>query len=530
MAGSVVVDNEEEKARKQLIARLQTRPLDKRFAQVASSTAVNNNIPQASKPENNILGKLPAIVPLKPSGKEKLWTRAGVFGVILALLAGVVTFWYWWFVIKTQPPPTTIECTETSDCATGEICKDAKCIKSAPKCTTNNDCVSGQTCDSSGNCVASGSTVEAPPPLFGVDVSLTREANISSTEEIKSLLSQWVEEDQEKNTFRRLLIKTNENKYVSLKDIFNALEVRVPANFYSNFGDNYTLFSYSQIEGNRLGIVVEVSQPQDLSSAMRAEESSMKEDFSPLLNIIYVGSPAKIQQFRDAISLPGYKGPNFRYLATSTKDVGLCYIVSQDRFIFTTSLTSIEKLIERMAIEMPVIELAKDLDSKSTGDDVKLLQTWLASDASIYTGKISGIYDAATKEAVKKFQNKYASEILAPQGIYEGTGNVDERTRMKLNELYAKSGIRPRGTELINDLRFGSNGDEVRLLQTWLAKDSTIYPEGMVTGWFGSLTERAVKKFQEKFDKEILIPNGLSKGTGVVDKATRAKLNSLYKK
>lgn len=535
MMGSVAVDNEEERARKELIAKLQTRPSDKRFASVASSVAVSGNImPEAKKGDKNKPNSPSEMfsggVPQKPSGKEKLWTRVGIFGVILALLAAVVTFWYWWFRIKTQPPPVTIECTETSDCTTNEICKDGECVKSAPKCTTNTDCATGQTCDASGNCVASGSIVEASPPLFGVDVSLTREASISSLEEIKSLLSQWVQEDQEKNTFRRLLIKTSDNKYVSLKDIFNSIEVRVPANFYSNFGDNYTLFSYSQTEGNRLGVVVEVAKTEDLSNSMRAEESVMKEDFIPLLNLIHTGDPTKVQQFRDAISLPGYKGPNFRFLTTSTKDLGLCYLVSQDRFIFTTSLTSIENLVERMAIEMPVVELAKDLNSKSTGDDVKLLQTWLASDASIFTGKVTGTYDIATQEAVKKFQNKYASEILAPQGLYEGTGDVDERTRMKLNELYAKSGIRPRGTELINDLRFGASGDEVRLLQTWLAKDSTIYPEGLVTGWFGSLTERAVKKFQEKFDKEILIPNGLSKGTGVVDKATRAKLNSLYKK
>lgn len=52
------------------------------------------------------------------------------------------------------------------------------------------------------------------------------------------------------------------------------------------------------------------------------------------------------------------------------------------------------------------------------------------------------------------------------------------------------------------NLRLGStdaatNG-EVSKLQQFLLKDSAIYPEGLVTGYFGSLTEAAVKRWQTK--------------------------------
>ncbi|MBI2013096.1 MAG: peptidoglycan-binding protein [Candidatus Colwellbacteria bacterium] len=55
---------------------------------------------------------------------------------------------------------------------------------------------------------------------------------------------------------------------------------------------------------------------------------------------------------------------------------------------------------------------------------------------------------------------------------------------------------------LNNNLRRGStdattNG-EVTKLQQFLAADKTIYPEGLVTGYFGSLTEAAVKRWQTK--------------------------------
>lgn len=47
-------------------------------------------------------------------------------------------------------------------------------------------------------------------------------------------------------------------------------------------------------------------------------------------------------------------------------------------------------------------------------------------------------------------------------------------------------------------LKKGMSGSEVSKLQTILAKDSAIYPEGLVTGYFGPATEKAVKLFQKK--------------------------------
>ena len=42
----------------------------------------------------------------------------------------------------------------------------------------------------------------------------------------------------------------------------------------------------------------------------------------------------------------------------------------------------------------------------------------------------------------------------------------------------------------------GMSGADVTLLQQILAGDKKIYPEGLVTGYYGALTEKAVKQFQ----------------------------------
>lgn len=49
---------------------------------------------------------------------------------------------------------------------------------------------------------------------------------------------------------------------------------------------------------------------------------------------------------------------------------------------------------------------------------------------------------------------------------------------------------------LIDSLTKGTRSDEVKTLQTLLAKDSQIYPEGYVTGYYGALTSAAVGRFK----------------------------------
>lgn len=47
-------------------------------------------------------------------------------------------------------------------------------------------------------------------------------------------------------------------------------------------------------------------------------------------------------------------------------------------------------------------------------------------------------------------------------------------------------------------LDIGMTGSDVSALQVFLAQDSTLYPEGLVTGYFGRLTSAAVSRFQAR--------------------------------
>src|SRR4030042_97515 len=51
--------------------------------------------------------------------------------------------------------------------------------------------------------------------------------------------------------------------------------------------------------------------------------------------------------------------------------------------------------------------------------------------------------------------------------------------------------------QLMKQLQYGMTGEDVRLLQEILATDPDIYPEGLITGYYGNLTQNAVKRFQK---------------------------------
>lgn len=64
----------------------------------------------------------------------------------------------------------------------------------------------------------------------------------------------------------------------------------------------------------------------------------------------------------------------------------------------------------------------------------------------------------------------------------------------------------------------GSSGGNVRELQEFLSTDSAVYPSGIVSGYFGSLTEAAVTQFQVAYG----IPQ-----VGQVGPITAAKINDI---
>ena len=196
--------------------------------------------------------------------------------------------------------------------------------------------------------------------------------------------------------------------------------------------------------------------------------------------------------------------------------------------------------------QMVKAEILRNLKQGDNGEDVKTLQQLLLDEGVYPAGLITGYFGDMTRQAVIRFQEKYTSEILTPAGLISGSGFVGTGTRKKISEILSGKPAAPIKQELppgqalstgsgqalkaeiLRNLAQGDSGEDIKALQQLLL-DEGVYPEGLITGYFGTLTKQAVIRFQEKYMSEILIPAGLSSGSGFVGPATRKKIVELLK-
>lgn len=183
---------------------------------------------------------------------------------------------------------------------------------------------------------------------------------------------------------------------------------------------------------------------------------------------------------------------------------------------------------------------AKGLSKGAKGSDVSRLQQLLATDKTIYPdGTVSGFFGALTQAAVERFQEKYG---IAKRGD-DGFGTLGPRTRAKIGEVFggaagvgapervsvgvpSSSGI----TVISRGLSLGTKSDAVRTLQVVLNKDPETQiaasgdgAPGSETNFYGALTQKAVERFQIKYN--IAKPG--DPGFGYVGPKTRAKVNEI---
>lgn len=222
----------------------------------------------------------------------------------------------------------------------------------------------------------------------------------------------------------------------------------------------------------------------------------------------------------------------------------------------TSSIDNIETLNEIIKVltqETPVVpaESVCEMDIKkyiklgmiNDPAEVIKLKTFLRDHEGEVDLSINGKYDEEAYEAVIRFQERYAKDILAPWGLKHGSGWVYETTIKKINELMCGGSeevapvlvvalVEPTppacGLDITKYIKLGMVNDpaEVIKLKTFL-RDHEGETGLVINGIYNIATVEAVIKFQEKYAAEILTPWNLKRGTGYVYKTTSKKINEL---
>lgn len=168
---------------------------------------------------------------------------------------------------------------------------------------------------------------------------------------------------------------------------------------------------------------------------------------------------------------------------------------------------------------------ATNLVVGSRSQDVINLQAILKAEGLFNYPSTTNYFGNVTKQAVIGFQKKYN---LSP-----AVGYVGSLTRAKLNQLYGGGTVAASlpptvAGSLVGPLGVGMKSDQVKILQTYLAKDSSIYPEGAIDGRYGPSVVKAVERFQCKY-LSICAGNPNVNGYGLAGPNTRAKIIEVLK-
>ncbi|MDP3990911.1 MAG: glycoside hydrolase family 3 N-terminal domain-containing protein [Candidatus Nealsonbacteria bacterium] len=226
--------------------------------------------------------------------KQKLWIRIIVFLLMVAILASIATFFYWYFAKRTPAPSK-----ETQETVKQEIIIPLSLIETD-----------------------STQTLDSVNPY---------------------LLFQVLNQPMDQEALTRVLIKDLEkNEIIKLDSFFNAYSINPPQGFYDRLENDFTLFVYSQEEGNRFGIIVKTKG--EMAEIMSSWESTMEQDLENIFVLLGKEDPALSSSFKEA----DYQSLPFRFQTFSRQDTGIVYSIYNNYLVITTSWKSMEKTLEKL--------------------------------------------------------------------------------------------------------------------------------------------------------------------------------------
>jgi len=335
-----------------------------------------STLPKPIPPKPVLLkGELPLKKEVEPAIQKSRLKFVFVGLAVILIVGGIGGFFYWWNYLRVIPPV-----------AMYYQCQDFQCVsiegEGEDQCLTDEDC----------------QPVEPtiPDSLIQADETRTIELTIGQENLLLDDLKLVAAQEQTLNTFKRILAKLvsqTEKKYADLDTLISYLGISLPNSILFTAatsdveGGNYTLFFYSQPEGNRLAMVIALAEGVDLSQELRNWETSIKTDLKAFfLGLDIEVQPIATEEFQDNL----YQDIAIRYLNFPSPDLSIDYAVVGDKLVITTSRESMYAVIDALlAVEAVETETEIDISDWQTysneeyGYEVKYPKDWRTAECGI---------------------------------------------------------------------------------------------------------------------------------------------------
>ena len=198
-----------------------------------------------------------------------------------------------------------------------------------------------------------------PPTLIPTDKTETITLQTGQKKNFANSLKTILDKNEIPGTITRVLIKliddSQNQKYLSLGETADLLQIVFQAEVLQSLGNNYTFFVYSQKElplspfaaglgRNKTGLVANVGQKEKIAQQMISWEQDMEKD----LDALFMGKKISFSQETQWSDI-SYLDYQIRSLFLPDEHSSLNYAFVNDNLIIATSLETIKTIIDRSA-------------------------------------------------------------------------------------------------------------------------------------------------------------------------------------
>jgi hypothetical protein len=176
-----------------------------------------------------------------------------------------------------------------------------------------------------------------------ISINETKIISLTSDKSLFELLKEEAKLEQSIGTFKRIAVLKNEREFLSAVELLQNLEISIPPYALNDFKNNYTLVLFNQSTGKRVGIIIELQNPENLKEQLKTWEPTLLDDFKNFYPSQVPGPRASQTFLNDA-----HQSVAIRYVNLPRSDLTLNYTILNNLLVIGTSKELMYTVIDKI--------------------------------------------------------------------------------------------------------------------------------------------------------------------------------------